>query len=43
MTDTGRTSRVAAAAINLALGICTGSLIGMVMLRTVRRTRERLG
>ena len=36
--DTARSSQVATAAINLALGICTGSLIGAVMSRTVRRT-----
>ena len=41
--DAARSSQVATAAINLGLGICTGSLIGMVMLRTVRRTDERLG
>ncbi len=33
--DTARSSQVATAAINLALGICIGSLIGAVMSRTV--------
>jgi len=40
--DVARSSQVATAAINLALGICTGSLIGTVMARTVRVTDERL-
>jgi hypothetical protein len=41
--DVARSSQVATAAINLALGICTGSLLGAVMSRTVRVTSDGRG